>query len=374
MNIALVHDYLLRFGGAERVLKELHAMYPQAPIYVLFADPELLAEHFPDAEVKVSFLNRFPFLRSSHRWSLPLLPFAVEAFDFRDYDVVISSASGFVKGVITRSRAAHVSYCHTPPRFLWEDREHYRRAHIPKPLSIFASPVLHGLRLWDQHAAQRVDHFLANSAYTAKRIARYYRRSAQVIVPPVDTTVQPLRAETRKRFGLPEEYFLLVSRLAWWKRPDLAVLAFNHIDLPLVVVGSGPMEKKLRKSAQKNIRFLGWQSDALVREIMQGARALIHPQVEDFGMTIIESMASGTPIIAYRDGGAVETVEDGVSGVFFDDPDPIALADAVRRLREGRFDPERIRASAQHYTLEQFRESIEKAVDGAYDVSRSTTG
>ena len=347
-------------------------MYPQAPIYVLFADPKLLAEHFPDAEVKVSFLNRFPFLRSSHRWSLPFLPFAVEAFDFRDYDVVISSASGFAKGVITRSRAVHVCYCHTPPRFLWEDRENYRRAHIPRPLSIFASPVLHVLRLWDQHAAQRVDYFLANSAYTAKRIARYYRRSAQVVVPPVDTTVHPLRLETRRRFGLPEEYFLLASRLVWWKRPDLAVLAFNHIDLPLVVMGSGPMEKKLKKTAHKNVRFLGWQSDALVREIMQGARALIHPQVEDFGMTIVEAMASGTPIVAYRDGGALETVEDGVSGVFFDDPDPIALADAVRRLREEKFDSERIRASAQRYTLEQFRESIGKVVEGAHDASRST--
>lgn len=363
MNIALVHDSLLRFGGAERVLQELHALYPEAPIFTVMADRVLVREHFGSADVRTSFLDRVPGLKRFHRLSLPLLPFAVESFDLRDYDVVLSSASGFTKGLITRAHTQHICYCHTPPRFLWEDRDASLAAHAPRSLRPFAAMALHGLRLWDQHAAQRVDYFLANSVYTKARIRRYYHKDALVVPPPVDLTTHPTQQKTRQRFSLPDEFFLYVGHLAWWKRVELAVETFNRLGLQLVVVGSGPLERRLLRRARGNIRFLGWQDDATVRELMAAARALVHPQTEDFGITAVEAMAEGTPVVAFRHGGAVETVQEGISGEFFEDADPIAFADAVRRLRERAYDPVRIRASVAQYAPEHFREAIQRAVE-----------
>lgn len=369
MKLAFAHDYLLRFGGAERVLKELHVMYPEVPIFTLFCDPKVRAAHFPDADILTAWVDRVPFPRRLHRLSLPLLPLAVESLDFHEYDVVLSSSSAFIKGIVTRSHAKHICYCHTPPRFLWEDREAYSRHHIPFLMRPLRSPMLHVLRLWDQHAAQRVDQFLANSAYTAGRIQRYYQSPARVVFPPVDTSVHPCSDETRKRFSLPDEFFLFVGRLVWWKHPQLAVETFNRLGPPLLVVGSGPLVKKLRGAARKNIHILGWQSDQTVRELMHAATALIHPHIEDFGMTAVEAMAEGTPVVAFRRGGVVETVVESVSGEFFDDPDPIALADAVRRLREGgasgKYDRERIRTSAQRYARERFHEAIRQEIEVA---------
>lgn len=368
VKLAFVHDYLLTYGGAERVLQALHEMYPTAPIYTLFCDERIRGDYFPGADIRTSYLDRIPFRKSFRRWLLPLLPNAVESFDLRDYDVVLSSTSAFAKGVITRAHARHICYCHTPPRFLWEDESSYRRAHVARILRPFLIPLTHLLRLWDQHAAQRVDTFSANSRYTKERIHRYYRRDAEVVYPPVDVAEHPTVQHTRDRFRLPEEFFLSVGRLVWWKYPDLAIETFNRLGLPLIVVGEGPLRKKLQNRSRRNIRFLGWQPDEIVRELMHAASALIHPQIEDFGMAAVEAMAEGAPVVAFRRGGVLETIQEGVSGEFFDDQDPVSLADAVRRLRErrrgeGEYARNVIRASVQRFSREQFRQTIRREIE-----------
>lgn len=360
MRIALAHDYLNRFGGAERVLKELHALYPDAPIYTLTADQKVVDEHFPAAEVRTSFVDRLPV---SHRTAFPLLPFAVESFDLRDFDVVLSSSSAFIKGLITRATTRHVSYCHTPPRYLWEDRLAYADRHLPRGMKALGKGALHLLRLWDQDSAHRVDSYVANSIYTRERLKRYYGTEAQIIHPPVDVGEHPMSSDRRQALGLPDEYFLLVGRITWWKRPELAVDAFSALGLPLFVVGEGPMKRALMRGAMGNVRFLGWQDDKTVRQLMHGAQALIHPSTEDFGITAVEAMAEGTPVVALAKGGALETVQEGVSGIFFEDADPLSLANAVRVLRERDWDRTAIRQSAQQYAPDRFRNQIRVAVE-----------
>lgn len=363
MRLAFTHDFLLRFGGAERVLKEMHELYPSAPIFTLAADKGVIREWFPKADIRVSALGKLPAIAHWHRVLLPLIPFAVESFDLREYDVVVSSASGLIKGVVTRSHARHFCYCHTPPRYLWEDRDAYLRHAAPPVLRQALVPMLHFLRLWDQQAAQRVDQFLANSRYTQERISRYYRKLSVVLFPPVELSTHELRNEIKKQFSLPDEYFLFVGHLAWWKRPELLVETFNRLGLPFFLIGRGPLERRLARLARKNVHLLGPQSDAVVRQLMSGARAMIHPQTEDFGISAVEAMAEGTPIVAFRAGGARETVLENVSGVFFDDPDPVALADAVRRLRERSWDKKVIQKSVSRFSQEIFREGMRREIE-----------
>ena len=363
MRIALAHDYLTRFGGAERVLKTLHTAYPDAPIFSLIARDHVVSEHFPNADVRTSFAQRAPF---SHRMALPMLPFAVESFDTSGYDVVLSGTSAFMKGLVTRSSTTHISYIHTPPRYLWEDRLKYTREHIPKLFRWAAAPVMHAVRLWDQQAAHRPDRMLANSRYTKDRIRRYYDIDADVLYPPVDMEVYPMDDHLRRQHDLPEEYFLLVSRLAWWKHPETAIDAFSALKLPLVVVGSGPMRRSLERAAGETIRFLGTLPDAEVRQLMHGASALLHPSVEDFGITAVEAMAQGTPVIAYARGGALETVNHGQSGILYEDNDPLSLANAVRLAREQSWNRDGIQKSVHAYAPEQF-------LSGMADAIRATT-
>jgi len=360
MRIAFAHDYLTRFGGAERVLHVLHEAYPTAPIFTLIARDDVVQRHFPNADIRTSFAQRFPF---SHRTALPLLPFAVESFDTSGYDVVFSATSAFMKGLVTRSNTRHISYVHTPPRYLWEDRSSYARHHIPRGARWMAHPMLHMLRLWDTAASKRADQHYANSHYTKERMQQYYGVTAEVMSPPVDITQHPLSDETARAYALPDEYFLLVSRLAWWKRPDIAIDAFSALGLPLLVVGDGPKANQLRKDANANVQFLGSLPDHQVRELMSGARALVHPSLEDFGITAVEAMAEGTPVIAYGQGGVLESVQDGVSGLFFEDPDPLSMANTVRLFREREWDNDATVAAAKPFSKEIFLESIDHVLN-----------
>lgn len=359
MKIAFAHDYLTRFGGAERMLKTLHQAYPDAPIFTLIARDHVVREHFPDADIRTSFAQRAPF---SHRAALPLLPFAVESFDTSGYDVIISGTSAYMKGLVTRSSTRHISYVHTPPRYLWEDRQEYTQHHVPTGLRWAAHPLLHMIRLWDQQAARRPDALLANSEYTKQRIKSYYDLDAEVVTPPVDVARHSLSKAVRQRYQLPQEYFLLVSRLTWWKRPDIAIDAMSALGHPLIVVGEGPDAASLKRGAGENVRFLGTLSDDEVRQLMWGARALLHPSLEDFGMTAVEAMAQGTPVVAFRQGGATETVQEGLSGVFFDDPHPLALANAARLALERTWDADAIRDSVSHHAEDHFLKKIKQAV------------
>lgn len=370
MKIALVHDWLTCFGGAEQVLKSFHRLFPEAPIYTLFYDKKEMAEVFPGAEIRTSFLQKFPkFLRTRKRWLLPFLTVAPETFDFRDFDLVVSSCSAFAKGIIVRPQTIHICYCHTPTRFIWDWHQNYlREQNVKWPLRFTLNFITNYLRVWDKTAALRVDYFIANSETTKARIKKYYQRDSAVIYPPVDLKkVQSscLPAGMAKFKVQSNDYFLIVSRLSPYKNIELAVEAFNKLELPLVIIGQGPQLRFLGKKARKNIKLLGFQPEEVLRQYYRNCQALIFPGEDDFGITPLEAMSYGRPVLALRKGGATETVIEGVTGEFFDDPHPVVLADGVRRLRESmkNYNPETIREHAQKFSRRRFEEEIKEFIN-----------
>jgi len=359
-KIAIVHDFLTYFGGAEKVLLSLHKLYPDAPIYTLLYNKTKMKQYFPEAKIRVSFLNKLPkFLKKRKKYLLPLMPTATETFDLRDFDIVISSSSSFVKGVITKPKTVHINYCHTPTRFLWDWYYNYLKENkISKIKKIFLIPLLHYLRMWDKSASERVDYFIANSKHTAKRIEKFYGRKSVVIYPP--TKLKVCKVES----GTVYHYFLIVSRLSPYKKIDLAIEAFNKLELPLIVIGEGSDKKRLEKMADKNIKFLGFQPRGKINQYYKNCYAFIFPGEDDFGITPIEAMSFGKPILAYRKGGVLETVIEGETGEFFDDPIPEILTDGVRRLKNNysNYNPEKIKKQAAKFSEEIFKEKIKKIV------------
>lgn len=374
IKVVLVHDFLLYPGGAERVLETLAEMFPEAPIYTLLYDKEKMRGKFSNREIHTSFLQKFPrFLRKRYRYLLPLMPTAPETFDLRDFDLVISSSGAWSKGIITKLNTIHIAYIHSPMRFVWDYNEKYLKE--KSNLSLLTSHflplklLLSYLRLWDFEAAQRPDYLVANSRYTQERIKKYYRRESAVIYPPSPLTPSPTG---RGWLGEPGEgHFLVVSRLSPYKKVDLAIEAFNKLELPLVVIGEGKRYKYLKKIAGKNIKILGWQSDEKLSEYYQNARAFIFPAEDDFGLTAIEAMSYGVPVIAFRKGGAAETVVEGATGEFFDSQTPEVLADGVRRFmeKENSYDKEVIKKRAGEFGKEKFRKEFLEFIDAKLKIS-----
>jgi glycosyltransferase involved in cell wall biosynthesis len=312
MKVALVHDYLNQMGGAERVVLALHEMFPDAPIYTSIYDPRRVDIAFQSIDIRTSFMQRFPLVTKHHQPYLPFYPFAMERLDLRGYDLVLSSSSAFAKGIITRPETIHICYCHTPMRWCWNYEEYVEREHLGRiPRSILPF-FISGLRVWDQTSSMRVDHFIANSPVVADRILKYYRRDAVVIPPPVEVSRFTFDPTTR-----PEDYFLIVSRFMPYKRIDLAIEACNLLQLPLVIIGSGRDENRLKHLAGPSIRFTGRLSDQEVLQYYTRCRALILPGEEDFGIAPLEAQASGRPVIAYAAGGALASVINNVTGTFF---------------------------------------------------------
>lgn len=374
MKVALIHDYLTYFGGAEQVLKSLHSLFPKAPIYTLLYDKKKMGQFFPKAEIKTSFLQKFPkLLRRNKRWLLPFLTVAPETFDLRDFDLVISSCSCFAKGIIIRPKAIHICYCHTPARFIWDWHQNYlKEQKVKRPFRFWVNLITNYLRIWDKTAALRVDYFIANSKTTKARIKKYYQRDSTVIYPPVDVNgVQgskfPEAEQVRYGAGKVQgsDYFLIVSRLSPYKNVELAVEAFNKLELPLVIIGQGPQLRLLKKKAKKNVKLLGFQPEEVVHQYYQNCRALIFPGEDDFGITPVEAMSYGKPVLALKKGGVTETVIEGVTGEFFDDPHSVVLADGVRRLRENmkNYDSETIKEHAQKYSRERFERETKEFID-----------
>lgn len=380
-KIAIVHDFLTYFGGAEQVLMSLHNLYPEAPIYTLLYDKDKMKQYFPEAKIRVSFLNKLPrFLRKRKKFLLPLMPTAVETFDLRDFDIVISSSSSFAKGIITKPKTTHISYCHTPTRFLWDWHLNYLKENkISGIKKVLILPILHYMRMWDKAASERVDYFIANSKNTAKRIKKFYGMKSEVIYPPCDVRdiVESKSQDLQKSFtqenganinGTMESsksYFLIVSRLSPYKKIDIAVSAFNKLDLPLIIIGEGEDRKRLENMAEKNIKFLGFQSTEKLAEYYQNCQAFIFPGEDDFGITAVEAMSYGKPVLAFRRGGLKETVVEGETGEFFDDAISEILADGVRRLKNNyeKYNSVKIKNQANKFSREKFEHSIKKFVN-----------
>ncbi|MBM3190478.1 MAG: glycosyltransferase family 4 protein, partial [Chloroflexi bacterium] len=308
MNLAIVCSWLNQYGGAERVLEVVHEMHPQAPVYTSIYQPDALPGRYRSWDIRPSFLNGLPLIQRKHQLLLPFYPLAFESLDLRGYDVVLSLTSAFAHGVITSERTRHICYCLTPTRFLWNYHSYIEREGVGRLTRLALRPFLSSLRQWDRLAADRVDQFIAISRTVQARIAKFYRREALIIHPPVQTDWEPPSAE-------PDDYYLIVSRLIPYKRIDLAVQAFNDLGWPLRIIGEGRDRRALQAIAQPNIQFLGYVADdRLVREQMARARALIFPGEEDFGLVPLEAMAVGCPVIAYGAGGALDTVEEGRTG------------------------------------------------------------
>jgi glycosyltransferase involved in cell wall biosynthesis len=357
MRIALVHDYLMQDGGAERVLLALHELYPDAPIFTLFHDPERSHPDFRNARIVASSLNNLPFAQSHYEWYLPLMPHGIESFDLADYDVVISSSSNFAKGALADPYATHICYCHTPNRFLWEERLGYLH-HLKKPgiIKKILPYYLHHLRQWDHLAAERPDHLITNSAISRARIQRYYRRDASIIYPPVDID----RIQPSEKTG---SFWLTGGRLVPYKRFDLVVTAFAHLNLPLKIFGTGPEEKRLRALAGPRTEFLGHVDEKTKIELYQNAIAFFYPQIEDFGITAVEAMAAGKPVIAYNEGGVRETVVDGITGQVFNKQCWEDIGNLVIRFDASRFPPAVIRSHAERFSKERFQQAMKQTVD-----------
>lgn len=365
MKIALVHDYLAQDGGAERVLKAFHDIWPEAPIFVLFYDKKKLPQ-FKEYDIRQSFIAHLPFGKTRYQWYLPWMPLATEHHDLSEFDVVLSSTSAFAKGVITKPETLHISYCHTPTRYLWTDTHTYiADLKYNKLVKAIVPRLIYRLRLWDKSTIDRVDHFIANSRTVRGRIQKYYRRDSQVMYPPVDT----------EQFYISDtisDYFVSGGRIVSYKRFDILIQAFNRLGWKLKIFGDGPEIENLKKHAKPNIEFLGRLSDKEKADVLSRAKAFLHPQVEDLGITAIESMASGRPVIAFGEGGVTETVIPGRTGVFFSEQTWESLTDTLIHFDPYAWDIDTIRNWAKRFDEKEFKKRIKHAVEERHEQFQQT--
>jgi len=351
LKIALVCDWLTNSGGAEKIILALHQLFPKAPIYTTVYNPDRMPG-FENAIIHTSYLQHMPWAKNKHQLYLNFMPSVFEQFDLNAYDIVISSSHSCAKGVITKPETLHVSYCHSPMRYAWENSHEYIREYEIHPFIKTVAPLfMHNIRMWDRLSADRVDYFIANSKHIQNRIYKYYRRTSSVIYPFADNS--KFKVGTNR-----ENFYLAVGRLTPYKRFDLIIETFNKLNLPLKIVGTGISYKKLAQMANSNVEFLGRVSDEDLIQLYSKAKALIFPQIEDFGITPIEAMASGCPVIAYSKGGALETVVDKKTGVFFDEQNSASLEGAVQKFQSLKFDPQLIGAHAETFDHKVFNEKM----------------
>jgi glycosyltransferase involved in cell wall biosynthesis len=343
--------------GGEKVVEALCEIFPHADIYTLVVNPAVISASLRQHHITPSFIQKIPGAVRHYQALLPLYPMALEQFDLSGYDLVISSESGPAKGVLTRPETCHICYCHTPMRYLWDMYHDYRRD-CGRLKQLAMVPLAHYLRQWDLASAARVDYFVANSNHVARRIAKHYRREATVVHPPV-AVEDFICAE------MTEDYYLMVGQLVSYKRPDLAVEAFTQSGRKLVVIGEGPELKRLKKNAGPNVSFLGRQPFSVIREHYARCQAFIFPGEEDFGITPVEAQAAGRPVIAFRRGGALETVMENQTGLFFDEPTAASLNAAVDRFESNAddFDPARIREHSLSFSRKRFQREMETVIE-----------
>jgi glycosyltransferase involved in cell wall biosynthesis len=357
LRVALVHHWLVRMRGGEKVLESLCRIFPQADIYTLVLDPDGITEPIRSHAITTSWIQKLPWSTQSYSQYLPLFPVAVEQFDLSAYDLVVSSDAAVGKGVITRPETCHICYCHTPLRYAWSAYHTYLQA-IQNPWKRnLAAFLMNYLRRWDATASMRVDYYVANSQTVAARIQKYYRRESTVIYPPIATS----SFQTSRSLG---DYYLAVGQLTPYKRFDIAVEAFNELGRPLLLVGEGPEYSNLKRRARANITLVGRVPDEVLKKYLSQCRALIFPGEEDFGMIAVEAHASGRPVIALSKGGAIETVIPEVNGLLFEEETASSLVKAVRQFEavESRFNPLTIRETATSFDEKRFEQALTQFV------------
>lgn len=367
MKIAIVHEFLTKIGGAEKVLLSLCKMFPDAPVYTLLYDETGTKEIFKRYHIIESqSLKKYPrFLRMKSKLFLGKLSQAIEEFDFSEYDVVISSSNSFAHGIITKPKTFHLCYCHSPMRYAWDwHYEYLKEHHIGFGFKgLFIRSLLHKIRIWDKVASKRVDFWIANSKNVQDRIKKYYRTESKIIYPPVNIDRINLSESST------DDYYVCVSRLEPYKKIDLAIEAFNKLGKQFVIIGSGSDRNRLEGLSKKNIEFLGWQSDKSIYEYIRNSRGFVFPGEDDFGITPVEAMACGKPVVAYGAGGAKETIIDKKTGVLFHKPEAESLIEAILYLEENsdRFTPESCRSQAEKFSEENFQNDFRKTLDEEYE-------
>ena len=370
IKVAIVHDWLVAYAGAERVLEEIINCYPDADLFsVVDFIPKNERGFLKNKPVKTSFIQKLPFAKKKYRTYLPFMPLAVEQFDLSGYDIVISSSHAVAKGVITGPDQLHISYVHSPMRYAWDLQHQYlKETGLDRGLKGWlAKRELHKLRMWDLRTANGVDHFLANSRFIARRIWKMYRREATVIYPPVDVdSFSPCKQK--------EGFFLTASRMVPYKKIDLIAEAFSLMpDKRLYIIGDGPDFDKVKSKAGANVELLGYQPFEVLRNYMQRAKAFVFAAEEDFGIVPVEAQACGTPVIAYGKGGALETVTEGETGLFFDAQTPSSIIEAVKRFEDmkDRFIPSKIREKTLRFSKDRFRQEFSSFVNDAWESFKS---
>lgn len=357
MKVAIVHYWLVNWRGGEKVIESLLELYPDAEIYTHVYDQNLTEGKLKNRIISTTFINKLPAAKKYYQKYLPLMPIALEQLDLRDYDLVISSESGPAKGVITSPGALHICYCHSPMRYVWDMYPDYIKS-AGVLTRWFMRPLIHYLKIWDRLSADRVDFFVANSAFVAQRINKFYRRDAEVIHPPVDMEEFEVNQEK-------SDFYLVLGQLTPYKKADLVVNAFQQNGKKLIVIGDGEQYQELKNNENENIKILGRQSWAECVLYLKKSKALIFPGVEDFGMVPVEAMASGTPVLAYGKGGALETVVEGTSGLLFYEQTTIALNDCIDRFESSidKFDPVKLREHAEKFSKNTFKKKFKAFVE-----------
>lgn len=359
MKIAIAHDYLIQMGGAERVVEVFHDMYPEAPIFTTVFSDNRLSTNLKDADIRATWLQNIPGVKANFKGVLPLYPIAIRDFDFRDFDIVLSSSSAFMKSIQVPKHTFHICYCHTPMRFAWDYDTYMARQSKSNLLKSMLKLYMNRLKTWDQKTSRNVNQFVANSTVVKRRIQHYYQRESDVIFPPINTS----RFEVAKQIG---DYYLVVSRLVSYKRIDLAVEAFSRNGLKLCIVGEGPDRKRLEGMAKPNVQFLGRLEDAEVNKLMAECRALVFPGEEDFGITPLEANAAGRPVIAFQGGGALDTIVPNVNGVFFRRQEVDDVLAAVETVEKHPWNVNDITSHARKFDEDTFKEQFKKYVEQAY--------
>lgn len=366
MKVAIVHDYLTKLGGAEKVLQVIHRMYPDAPIYTLLYDQTGTKDQFVDGyDIRPSKLQKLPgFIRKRSRLLLSKFPSAIESLDLSKFDVVISSSNSFAHGVVISPKTLHITYCYSPTRYLWDWSNQYLKENNIGfgSVGFYIRSLLSKLRVWDYGASKRTNEWVAISKTVANRIKKYYRRNSEVIYPPTEID------ELLKNKLQPKDFYLIVSRLTQYKNIDLAISAFNELKLPLFIIGEGADEKRLRAMANNNIKFLGWVDDKICDKYWSECRAFLFPGEDDFGLAPVQAMAAGRPVVALRAGGATETVVEGITGEFFDQPTAIDLISAVKKLEKNyqSYNLTKCKDQARKFSEEVFVKNFSEFIEKKY--------